>query len=514
MVNLMKINDMNLDSYKKIISAYIAEFINGDVSAIQVYNYIKEESYSDVYSIIDALYNKYGTLLKMDYEVYNQVFNNILLDIKKNIKNINDNLFDDKLVIEKLKKQIQSKEEHNFEKMTYPLFLFTKNLYYDLVKNNAKTVYFFAREGQFMKTLFDIFQNSVVGPKIKSEYLYVSRASTFLGTLKSIKQEKFDSLFIQYSNMSLTTFCQNISFKEKDILELESLLKIDFKKEIIDIKNSQEFKLLTKNAKFIQKYDNIRETAKELFIRYLDQFGNDYKKKMFVVDVGWKGTIQNNIQKILPKTKIMGYYLGLVHYADITNYETKKAILFENTLSKKSKNGYLYNSNRSIFEVILAADHGSTINYKAGKRIVPVLNNQDKEKELFINNIKPIQNNIINKFTKLVDILKYSYYDVFEVEKLINHEFFKLMFKPSKNEINEYNTFYHFENFGVMNYSFFKKNNKITLKQKLKNYRHFRAFIQNDDSWQYLKLHNNKMHLGKIVLYFYKKRSFKKQDVI
>ena len=25
-----------------------------------------------VYSIIDALYNKYGTLLKMDYEVYNQ----------------------------------------------------------------------------------------------------------------------------------------------------------------------------------------------------------------------------------------------------------------------------------------------------------------------------------------------------------------------------------------------------------------------------------------------------------
>jgi len=116
MVNLMKINDMNLDSYKKIISAYIAEFINGDVSAIQVYNYIKEESYSDVYSIIEALYNKYGTLLKMDYEVYNQVFNNILSDIKKNIKNINIDLFDDKLVIDKLKKQIQSKEEHNFEK--------------------------------------------------------------------------------------------------------------------------------------------------------------------------------------------------------------------------------------------------------------------------------------------------------------------------------------------------------------------------------------------------------------
>ena len=64
---------------------------------------------------------------------------------------------------------------------------------------------------------------------------------------------------------------------------------------------------------------------------------------MHVVDVGWKGSIQSNIQKIIPHTKIVGYYLGLVNYEEFDLYEKKKAILFENTPYHKTNNCYLYN---------------------------------------------------------------------------------------------------------------------------------------------------------------------------
>ena len=120
----------------------------------------------------------------------------------------------------------------------------------------------------------------------------------------------------------------------------------------------------------------------------------------------------------------------------------------------------------------------------------------------------------MQKFKNIVTILKYGYYDNIKIEKAFNYKFFELMFNPSKKEINMYNSFYMYENFGVMNYSTFNNQNKISFKNKLINYRHFRSFIQNDDSWQYLKLHNNNMFLGKIILYLYKKRSFKKNKVI
>ena len=236
---------------------------------------------------------------------------------------------------------------------------------------------------------------------------------------------------------------------------------------------------------------------------------------MYVVDVGWKGTIQNNIQKSLPKCKIKGYYLGLVHYDNIIDYDKKEAVLFENSLKRKTDNGYLYNSNRSIFEILLAADHGSTTTYEIVKnKVKPILNNQKKELELYKNVIFTIQEDILKSFNNLVNVLKYNYYDNKTVDKKMNYKFFELMFKPTKEEIETYNGFYHFENFGVMNYSYFNSKEKINFIIKLKNYIHFKNIIRNDDTWQYLKLYNKNMKLGIKILYLYKKIKFKKSKII
>ncbi|MBE6155648.1 MAG: hypothetical protein E7164_02695 [Firmicutes bacterium] len=507
-------NNLN-NSYLKVIAGYISEMYLPSISAMEIFEIASTLEQTSMQDIFEKIYIIYKNDIKVPKNDYLNMINKIYFYLADNNISVFEEDLDNKKVLSLINNEIRQKDCYLFEKITYPLFLFTKNLYFELIKNGAQKVYFFSREGQFMKKIFEAFQEQMCGPKVKTEYLYVSRASTFLGTLNSIDKENFQALFNQYPKMSIKTFLQNLDFTDDEITNLNKKIDLDFCLKIENIQKSEALKKVKSDKTFVELYNTKRKNAKNSFIKYLSSFGEDYQKELYVVDVGWKGTIQNNLQKILTKTKIHGYYLGLVHYDKIEDYEFKNSCLFEYSIENKTNNGILYNSNRSIFEVLLSADHGSTKNYEIhNDKAVPVLNNQVKEQELYVEKIKPIQENIYEKFVKISEILKYGYFDKMYVEKLMNKQFFKLMFKPSKAEVNEYNSFYHFENFGVMNYSRFNTAKKVTLKQKIKNYRHFRTFIQNDDSWQYLKLHNNKMVLGKIVLYFYKKARFKKMGVI
>ena len=310
----MEINNL------KIFAVYIQKMYLENENVQDIFNLIKDvDNLDNIYKILSKKYQ-----IKEKENIFQKVMTNILLFIKN--KNINKDLLDYNTVEQKFKNEYNKKDNYNFEKMTYPLFLFTEKLYYKLIKDNIKKVYFLAREGQFFQKLFNIYQENILGPKIESCYFYVSRASTFLGTLDDINKENFSSLFNQYPHMSLTTFCQNLSFNTKEIKLLEKEIKEDFTKDIIDLKNSNSFKNLINNKNFIKLYDTKRINAKEMFIKYLEQFEKDPKDKIALVDVGWKGTIQNNIQKILPNKEIKGYYLGLVHYDNVDDYAKKEAI--------------------------------------------------------------------------------------------------------------------------------------------------------------------------------------------
>lgn len=482
--------------------------------------FLKDEDYAIIYDMLNKddtvdIESKLKNIFKK-YEDRINISSVCFVEKLSAIWNSLDDLQDgNEDVTEKFIRESNRSEKYNFEKMTFPLFAFTKNLYYDLLAVGASRVYFLSREGQFMKKLFDTFQEKIAGPKIETEYLCVSRASTFLGTLRDISEEDFSGLFNQYPNLSLETFCKNLNFSQDEIDEVEASFEYNMKIARENLKSTREFKLFIKNKKFLSLYDKKRNDAKSLFLKYLKQFGDDYLDKMYIVDVGWKGTIQDNIQKMLDEGEVIGYYLGLVNYAEINGYANKKAVLFENTLNRKTINGYLYNSNRSIFEMLLAANHGSTSSYKiVSGKVEPNFHEEEKERVLYTEKVKPIQDNIFEKFLVLVDILKSPNYKDTVIEKIINNKFFELMFSPSESEVSEYESFYHFENFGVMNYSYFNSENRVTLMKKVKNYLRFGSFIANDDTWQYLKLYRCNMKLGIFILYNYKKLKFKKMDVI
>ena len=62
-------------------------------------------------------------------------------------------------------------------------FLFVERLYKELIREGFETIYFFAREGELIKKLFDCY--CLCKPqKIKSKYVYISRVASYTPSLK------------------------------------------------------------------------------------------------------------------------------------------------------------------------------------------------------------------------------------------------------------------------------------------------------------------------------------------
>ncbi|MEG1821084.1 MAG: HAD-IA family hydrolase [Malacoplasma sp.] len=401
--------------------------------------------------------------------------------------------------------------EKPFADVSFSLYKFTESLYYKLLKDGFNDAFFCAREGLFFKKLFDEFQKNINGPKINTHYLLVSRRATFLPSLDSIKNEKFKTLFVQYNVLSLRTFMKNLSFTNDEINNIFLNMKTkNPDKEIFKFSSSKKFLDLKRNRLFVRLYNEKRLNARSSFMNYVNSFNVDLSKGFAMVDVGWKGTIQNNIQKILKRVNVKGYYLGLVNYVKTTDYDNKVGVLFESTINNKSKNNNLFNLNRSIYEILLDANHGSTLSYDENG---PIIDNNKKELDLYYNVIEPIQKDMFEMYKKILNAIPFNYYDKNMFEKIINKKQFRINCKPTNVELELYNKFYHFENFGPLNYTDFSDKLKFSIFNRINFYLHIKTNFRNNDYWQMIYLYNKNLKLGMFIYRNYKFLRYKKEKL-
>ena len=373
-----------------------------------------------------------------------------------------------------LKKMINSKDYSGY---CFSLALFTERLFVALKKDKIKKVFFLSREGEFLKKLFDLYCKINEEDKIESHYLYVSRQSTFVASLnKDLEKENFHTLFRQFNNISVNTFLKNLNFSEKEIANIINLTEIDVNSVIYNFSESNELKYLKELDAFKQTYEEHVERQKRLFSRYLLQEGYKEDESLCIVDVGWKGTIQDNILNALSEDCIIeGIYLG---YGEISEEERvyrskKKGLLFSVVPYKTTIDG-LWSIDAAMFEKILYASHPSTSGYEIlEKKIKPIFKSFDEEKGVY-QKIMPIQESIYKKCEIIFGLFLNTSFMMEDYEDLLmelhlqsvltmNHN--KLSFRKEVEEK-------HFENFGTFN--------TVVVGQKSSNYNikgNFKYFI-------------------------------------
>lgn len=285
------------------------------------------------------------------------------------------------------------------------ILYFIDGLYRRLIKDNVKHVYFCSREGQVLKLLFDDYQRLIYGDmKIKSEYLLVSRAATLLPSLNVLDNEDFTSLFCQYKKIIIKDFLKCLQFNIQEIDEVLSCKEMNRysaekevdNKVICDLKKSRVFNRLYEEKRIIQK---------ENILKYLGDLGCFEDNSLNIVDVGWKGTIQDNIQRIVGNKKtVRGYYLGIIgtEYG-ILNENRKVGILFSD-IPIESKNNWIFKKRYAFYEKIFTADHGPVLFYCKDKdgKINPFIDRMDKDESALYEYIHIYQNKLITDFRFLI----------------------------------------------------------------------------------------------------------------
>lgn len=344
----------------------------------------------------------------------------------------------------------------------FALYEFSDKLYKELIKNGQKHLFFFAREGQFLKRIFDEYQKAKKS-KIETYYIEVSRASTFVPSLKPIKQEKFTTLFRQYSNINTENFLKSLNFDKSNI---DKFVKKYGNDTINHFENSATFANLIADADFVKIYNDAICEQKLNFHKYLKSLCSNFDdmKIINVVDVGWKGTIQDNISNIFKDKQIVGYYIGLNQEGSLSLNNRKYGLLFNLNLGEKN----IYNFEMFNWEYILKANHGKTVGYKFdGEKYLAVFSN-DSDVECYDKFIKELQEKMFNYFVKLLDIHSKNYN--FEYLTLNSHSLYKKMYGSMRYKDLKYMDnikSLHAESFGIFGNSLM---GQLTFKRRIKKY--------------------------------------------
>ena len=410
-----------------------------------------------------------------------------------------------------LRRVVRRRAGDVFPELSLSLWLFTLRLLAALVRDGVTEVFFCSKEGEFLKKLFDRVQQELFGrPVVITHYLLVSRKATFIGSLRPLPAEDFSRLFSQYPVASILEFLQSLNIDRPAAQKLCRDLCIEGKQRIVHLDRSRPFMELVSSRMFVALYENTRRTQKEGFLRYLASFDSDLARRgMALVDVGWKGSIQDNIFFMLGgDTPVNGYYLGLnfpegyTHPAPDKN--RKQGILFSN---QQGESPYfsVFNTNRSLMEMALGASHGSADGYfspeeqerlsrlhqgdttgqesagdplrvsgsaqwrRVGDSAAMYVRLLDlpEERQLYSERIRPLQERL------LAAVLSFSRIHAETTAAMPTFSWFarrhgRMVFFPSSRELDLYQSLYHLENFGIFRFTRFAANTRHTWRQRFR----------------------------------------------
>lgn len=418
--------------------------------------------------------------------------------------------FSKKALTSDINRLLKHQQNCVFEHLPLLILYTVSKLYNKCIKQGTRKLYFLSREGKIVKDLFDQYQDNARGKQLNDHpiatyYLLASRRSTAAASLSPITREQFTSLFKQYVNISIRQFSMSYGFDIEIINSICDLLAIDINTVHGHLPSSNCFKRLKKNKYFIQYYEDFRVQQRKNFLAYLHTLNiSSADKELVLFDVGWKGSMQDNISKILPKKNLKGYYLGLLTPGALTAHNTKEGLLFD--FRHKNQNYWIYRENLSLFETLLNADHGSVKKYSrdAKGELFVELDYEHQEKQLFTTKISIIHKQLYNNYTKILQLFDKYALSIQAIENYIAELHKEKVFAINKKEIDWFIDIQHFENFGLFNYSQLYYNDiKLAKTQIIKNFlrllRSPRKYIRGS-FWPFLKL--SKDGLGFMALFY------------
>lgn len=319
---------------------------------------------------------------------------------------------------------------NDYEEYTLLFYVFCKRLYAAVQNGGGTRIVFLAREGHFLKKLFDNYQELAIPEekRLDTKYFYCSRRAIY-----SVQESK--CRIGNFRHISIRNYFKSIGFTDSEAEDVGKKYDLgDIDKVIEDFSIAKETEPIRNNEVLKSEITKRFEENQKAFHALLDEcIGN--KKLVYICDVGWTGRMQQGIQRLRPDIETRGVYFGIHSVLLEQPYIDVNGLIFDIGQGKNKSRYYgVFRANTQFDEQLLNAPHGSTVCYhfnEAGKA-VPDLEWDEAEEKLYYFLIKNTQENLYREFIKLIyrlafcDIPDSPYDDVVE-----NRQMAKVMLKSS-----------------------------------------------------------------------------------
>ena len=259
-------------------------------------------------------------------------------------------------------------------KNAFPIYFGFAKWLYDLTKEEDN-LFFLARDGYIIKKIYDMFckmdENTIF-----TNYIYVSRKVLQLPLLGTMPE--LDKVILQLTDrteldgeITLRETLYKVGIRDMDKAEkyMNAFGFLNLDEIVSPEKLYMAQNLIVKLSGEVRKYFSDK---RKLLERYFEQEKVNCWNKLNVMDVGWKGSSQEVIEKILGKD-VIGYYFGTADTLSRNKFCTMYGWIFDDwNPTTVASEVYRY---INMYELLFSAPHGSTIDYKEeNEKIIPVLN--------------------------------------------------------------------------------------------------------------------------------------------
>jgi hypothetical protein len=258
-------------------------------------------------------------------------------------------------------------------------------------------LYFFTREGEFFHKIFcainpfGLLSGHLVPP---AKILEVSRLSTFASSMKDASIKEMSRIWSSFKIQSVSGLFVTLGMDIEKFSELLENLNLNKSDIINDPENSPQLHLLFETPSFTQALRNSLTYQRSMLQRYLKQSGVDKDDRIGIIDIGWRGSIQDNIALLIPDTHIYGMYLGLHRVINEQPFNaTKAAYSFDSNIFS---NPSVIFKNFDVMELLCNSPNGSVVGYILDNdRIIPNRNIDMEEAKLYGDFVEQFQEGVL-----------------------------------------------------------------------------------------------------------------------
>jgi len=310
----------------------------------------------------------------------------------------------------------------------------------EAIRTGKKRLYFLARDGYFMyRVALDICE--VMQLEVECRYLECSRYAIRIPLFAKYPKEAMEYICRHSIDVNMTKILKRAGLNEAERAEVFESLQIDYdEQEVIPYAELDKIKaILTVNTIFQKHMKNNSNKALPNLLGYITQEGLLEDVNMAIVDSGWTGTMQKNLDLLIELAggtpKLEGYYWGLYEIPLECDRSKWHCYYFapENNLSAK-----VYFSN-CLFEAIIAAPHGMALGYEyKDNRYIVIEDEISNERETFVKDAARHLADYTNQVTKRLVKMHLEQVDFVRDRKVIGALLKLFMGKPDKAEVDLY----------------------------------------------------------------------------